>query len=351
VNPDEETKMEDETRYPDDSQVQAALRRCWQPVARVADLAAGPTRAVLLGEPLAVFLTEFGEPAVLADRCPHRGASLAMGAVSGASIRCPYHGWEWEGGGGHCTRIPSLADQRQIPPAAIAAAYRARERWGLVWTVLEEPLGELPNVPWFDPRRWTWGHGTPFELPVSLGVMIENFRDVAHFSFVHKTTLGAVPETVEPLEVERRGIELMMCRKMRAGPGAEDIWGSLRELRYHAIAPNFTSALMVTTAGDRGLLHAARAVSQTESVHYWIEGFDEDYDEYTLAEAIEFEERVYAEDLPIVAAIEPRCLSLDPAGDLSTVADRFTLAYRQAFAEFVRRALCEDEPQSRSIAS
>jgi phenylpropionate dioxygenase-like ring-hydroxylating dioxygenase large terminal subunit len=339
------------TDYPDSEQVQAALRRCWQPVARIGDLECGPQRAVLLGEPLTVFLRESGEPAVLADRCPHRGASLSLGQVRGEAVQCPYHGWEWEGRGGRCTRIPSLADQRQIPPAAIAAAYPARERWGLVWTALEQPIGELPDVPWFDSQQWRWGHGTPFQLPVALGVMIENFRDVAHFSFVHSPTLGAVPEVVEPLEVERRGREVTMRRKMRAGDGAEEIWGSLRELRYHTIAPNFTSAQMLTTKGERGLLHAARSISATESEHYWIEGFTEDYDDYTLAEAIEFEERIYAEDLPIVAAIEPPGLSLDPDADINTLADRFTLAYRQAFTEFVWRALAEGEAQSSSIAS
>jgi len=45
----------------------------------VQDLERGPQRAILLGEALAVFLTENGESAVVADRCAHRGASLSMG--------------------------------------------------------------------------------------------------------------------------------------------------------------------------------------------------------------------------------------------------------------------------------
>jgi phenylpropionate dioxygenase-like ring-hydroxylating dioxygenase large terminal subunit len=299
----------------------------------------GPRRSVLLGEALAVFMTETGRPAVVADRCEHRGASLSMGKVRGESVQCPYHGWEWSGRNGTCTRVPSLVDQRQIPPDARIRCYPVREQWGLVWTALEEPLGELPSVPWFDPDSWIWGHGTPFELPVGIGVMIENFRDVAHFSFVHRTTLGAIPEAVEPLQVERDGPEVRMNRKMGAGDGAEQIWESLSELRYCTIAPNFASAQMLTGAGERGLLHAARAISPTESEHFWIEGFASDYEDHSLAEAIEFEERVYAEDLPIIAAIEPRELSLDPNSDLNTLADGFTLAYRRAFSEFVVQAL------------
>jgi len=238
-------------------------------------------------------------------------------------------------------RVPSLPDQSQIPPCACIRAYPARTHLGLVWTVLEEPLGELPSVPWFDENKWIWGHGTPFELPVGLGVMIENFRDIAHFAFVHQATLGAMPEVVEPLEPKRNGLEVTLRRDMRAGEGAEEIWGSLREVVYHVIAPNFTSGQMLTDGGERCLLHAARAISASESAHYWIVGLSEDFDEYSLEDAIESEERVYAEDRAIISAVEPQELPLDPNTDLSTLADRLTLTYRQAFVDFVQLALDE----------
>jgi phenylpropionate dioxygenase-like ring-hydroxylating dioxygenase large terminal subunit len=329
------------SQVPTSEHVSLALRRCWQPVARLQDLENGPQRAVLLGEALAVFLAENGEPAVVADRCAHRGASLSMGKVRGESIQCPYHGWEWAGRDGACTRIPSLSDQRQIQSRAWIRVYPARQQWGLVWTVLDEPLGGLPDLPWFDTAEWTWGHGTPFELPVSMGVMIENFRDVAHFAFVHQETLGALPEVIEPLEPERRGLEVTLRRKMEFGDEANAVWGELREVNYHAIAPNFTSFRMFTAEGERCLLHAARAISATESAHYWIEAGLENFDEERLERAIDFDARIYAEDLPIISAIEPRELPLDPTADANALADRFTLAYRQAFGEFVRRALAE----------
>jgi len=51
---------------PSSEDVALALRHCWQPVARLQDLEDGPQRAVLLDEPLAVFLTDSGEAAVVA---------------------------------------------------------------------------------------------------------------------------------------------------------------------------------------------------------------------------------------------------------------------------------------------
>jgi phenylpropionate dioxygenase-like ring-hydroxylating dioxygenase large terminal subunit len=325
-------------RAPTSEEVALALRHCWQPVARLEDLKEGPQQAVLLGEALAVFLTESGKPAVVADRCAHRGASLSMGKVEGNSIQCPYHGWQW-GENGACTRVPSLPDQSQIPPRARIAAFPVREQWGMVWTVLEEPLGDLPTLPWFDAETWTWGHGTPFELPVGFGIMVENFRDVSHFAFVHQATLGAMPEVIEPLEPESNGREVILRRKVEWGDDAAAVWGALQEMHYHAIAPNFISARILTADGERCLLHAARTISATESAHYWIEGGLENFDEQSVEEAIAYDWRVYSEDLPIISAIQPPELPLDPNADVNTLADRFTLAYRAAFREFVDRAL------------
>lgn len=323
---------------PSGEQVESALRRCWQPLGRVDDLRDGPQRVVLLGQPLAVFLTEGGEPAVVADRCPHRGASLSGGQVCGESLQCPYHGWQWRGDGS-CTRIPSLADQGQIPARARVAAYPVREQWGLVWSALEEPLGDLPQAPWLERGDWRLGHGPSFELPVSFGVMIENYRDVAHFAFVHKDTLE-MPEVIEPLAVSREGIVVEMQRGMRGGAESDPIWDGLREIRYRTVAPNFASGHLRADKGERCLLHAARAISATESAHYWLAGVTADYD-YSLEETIASEERLYAEDRPVVSTVQPRQLSLDTEAELSTLADNFTLAYRRAFAEFTREALAQ----------
>jgi nitrite reductase/ring-hydroxylating ferredoxin subunit len=328
---------EPEQRAPGGEEVGRALRRCWQPVARVEDLRAGPRRAVLGGEALAVFMTEGGEPAVLADRCPHRGASLSMGAVRGACIECPYHGWRWRGADGSCARVPSLAEEARIPERAVAKAYPARTRWGLVWTSLEDPLVRMPELEWFSEESWRWAQGEPFEVPVSIGVVIENFRDVAHFAFVHRESFGAIPEIVEPLSPRRDGLEVTMQRPMRAGEGGLESWGSLREIRYHTIAPNVTSARMWTDEGERCLVHAARAISESESAHYWLAGISEDFRGASLEEVLAAEEQLYAEDRAVVATVTPPELPLAET-DVSALADRFTLEYRRAFADFVRSA-------------
>jgi phenylpropionate dioxygenase-like ring-hydroxylating dioxygenase large terminal subunit len=284
-------------------------------------------------------MTESGQVAVLADRCVHRGAPLSMGQVCGEAVQCPYHGWEWASNGS-CVRIPSLEDQKQIPPRAEIPAYPVRQQWGLVWTALEHPIVEPPKLPWFEEHDWTTADGPPFELPVAMGLWIENFRDVAHFAFVHRETLGDVPEKVEPLEVERHGFEVEMQRVTLNAPGGDESWDSLREIGYHAIAPNLISAQLFFDDGSRRcMVHVARATSATESFHYWIAGKSSDYNRFGIDDILAAEKRLYDEDREIVSAITPPELELHGRGEVSTVADSFTLAYRQTFIDFLEFAL------------
>ena len=46
------------------------------------------------GEPGAVPLAQ-GELGLMAERCPHRGASMVYGIPEDGGLRCPYHGWKF----------------------------------------------------------------------------------------------------------------------------------------------------------------------------------------------------------------------------------------------------------------
>src|SRR6266508_586398 len=71
------------------------LRRYWHPVAFAQELTdENPTQFVrILGEDLVLFRDKSGGVGLLADRCPHRGASLLYGRVEERGIACAYHGW------------------------------------------------------------------------------------------------------------------------------------------------------------------------------------------------------------------------------------------------------------------
>ena len=128
----------------------------------------GPQRAVLLGEALAVFLTESGEPAVVSDRCAHRGASLSMGEVRARAFSAPTTAGSGTAATGPARGSPRLPTRTRSPRAPGSRPFRhgsiggwSGRRWRSRWA-------SRRACPWFDPDEWTWGHGTPFELPVGL---------------------------------------------------------------------------------------------------------------------------------------------------------------------------------------
>src|SRR5438876_1188142 len=67
------------------------LRRFWQPVAFVRELAATPMRVQILGEDLVVFRDHGGRFGALHLHCAHRGTSLEFGIPVERGIRCCYH--------------------------------------------------------------------------------------------------------------------------------------------------------------------------------------------------------------------------------------------------------------------
>ena len=280
---------------------------------------------------------------MVSDRCAHRGASLSMGEVQGEGdpVPLPRLGVGRRRRALHAdplTRRPGpdpAAGPDPAPSRCGSSGGWSGRRWRSRWASRRQ-------LPWFEPEQWRWGHGTPFELPVGFGVMIENFRDVAHFAFVHQATLGAIPEVVEPLEVERDGLEVTMSREtMESEPGVRRSGARCVRSTTTRSRPTSRRPGMFTTKGERCLLHCC-ASDQRHRVGALLDRgtLSEDFDElHASRRRSSPRSALYAEDRAIISAVEPRELPLDPDADVSTLADRFTLAYRQAFAEFVRRAL------------
>lgn len=75
-------------------------------VGRVQDFRIGRGRQVdVEGAKIAVFLTRDGWIA-LDDTCPHMGASLADGRLSGHELQCSWHEWRFDTATGRCPLRP-----------------------------------------------------------------------------------------------------------------------------------------------------------------------------------------------------------------------------------------------------
>ena len=165
----------------------------WFALARSVDL---PPKGVLplhlFGHELVLFRTEDGQARLSEAYCPHLGAHLGHGgSVVGQSLRCPFHGWCFDGDSGRCTEIPFA---RKIPPRARITTWPVRELDGMVLVYRgpdassqlglfgQEPSWEVPAVQsdeWTGPTYCTW------QLRTCCLEILENTVDAAHLPAVH----------------------------------------------------------------------------------------------------------------------------------------------------------------------
>jgi 5,5'-dehydrodivanillate O-demethylase len=128
------------------------LRRYWHPVAATATLDAEPVLPVkLLGENLALYRSPTGELGLIAERCPHRGASMVYGIPEEGGLRCPYHGWKFSGSGA-CMEQPAEPPDSTFRHRVRIPAYPVQELGGLIWAYLGP--APVPILPRYDMFTW-----------------------------------------------------------------------------------------------------------------------------------------------------------------------------------------------------
>jgi nitrite reductase/ring-hydroxylating ferredoxin subunit len=127
--------------------------------------------------------------------CPHLGAHVGVGGtVVGATIRCPFHGWRFDGDGS-CAEIP-YSDRTNR--RAVLRSYPTIERNGLVFAWYHPggspPRWEIPKVEQFGDPEWTDYVATSYTIRSIPQEMGENSVDPAHFRYVHGTEYVATVE-------------------------------------------------------------------------------------------------------------------------------------------------------------
>jgi nitrite reductase/ring-hydroxylating ferredoxin subunit len=183
----------------------------WICVAYDREIARGEVKPVrCAGRELVLFRGDDGKVRALDAHCPHLGAHLGVGGrVEGNELRCPFHGWRFDGKGA-CTRIPHA---RKIPPRARASAWAVREANGFVFVWHDRegrpPWFEIPAEPEHDSPEWSRPHRVEYTIRSRWRELSENAVDRAHFAALH-----AYPEPPE-LAFETDGPRYSMRSKVR----------------------------------------------------------------------------------------------------------------------------------------
>ncbi len=147
-----------------------------------------PVHVRMLGFDFVLFRDSGGKVHCLSNLCVHRGASLAHGKVKGDCIECPYHGWQFQGEDGACTKIPSLGPDAKIPARAKVDSYPTQEKYGLIFAFLGDlPESERPpimDIPEYGQDGWRVTTQV-YEWTANYQRAVENTLDPAHTEFVH----------------------------------------------------------------------------------------------------------------------------------------------------------------------
>ena len=77
-------------------------------VAKASEISSGTGKVVEAGgKPIAVFNCD-GTFYAIDNTCAHRGGPLAEGSLSGTTVACPWHGWEYDVKTGACQVDPAI---------------------------------------------------------------------------------------------------------------------------------------------------------------------------------------------------------------------------------------------------
>jgi phenylpropionate dioxygenase-like ring-hydroxylating dioxygenase large terminal subunit len=166
------------------------MRRFWIPALlshEIAEPDSAPVRVVLLGERLVAFRDSNGRVGLLDEQCPHRRASLALGANERCGLRCLYHGWKFDVDG-NCVDTPAEPVNSSLKDRVKAKAYPTIDKGGVVWTYMG-PADSRPPFPEYEWLNLPPGHCQAFKIQedCNYAQAVEGTIDTAHAGVLHRS--------------------------------------------------------------------------------------------------------------------------------------------------------------------
>lgn len=145
----------------------------------------GIKAAKYFGRELVIFRGENRQARVMDAHCPHLGAHLGIGGkVVDNTIKCPYHGWRFDGCG-TCVDVPLST---KIPGRARLKTWPVVERNGVIFAHYHAeglaPDFEIPDIPEYTSGQFAHGR-TGRMIRAHIQETQENMIDTGHFNFIH----------------------------------------------------------------------------------------------------------------------------------------------------------------------
>ncbi len=260
----------------------ALLRRYWYPIAASEEMRTAWTKRVrLLGEELVLFRDRSGRFGLIAEQCPHRRASLAYGIPEADGIRCPYHGWKFDGTGS-CLDQPNEPAESTFKDRVQTAAYPVEELGGMLFAYMgPKPVPQLPRLDGFVATGTIRMIGQTL-VPCNWLQIMENSLDPVHTEWLHGHLQEWVEEQRDGVKpkyaLSRHHVKIafeefeygIYKRRLMQGQSEDvDDWRV-----GHPVM--FPCTLSVGSAGGFWTMYALQIrvpVDDTHTLHYWYTAF------------------------------------------------------------------------------
>jgi phenylpropionate dioxygenase-like ring-hydroxylating dioxygenase large terminal subunit len=208
-------------------------------------------------------------------------------------------------------------------------------RYCCIFTTLGEPKRPLPEIAEFDePDRRVTGCGS-VGVNTSPYRLVENFLDMAHFSFIHTDILGA-PDRTEVLAYKtehRKDVDEIWaidCTFYQPAASKASTTGQMTRYVYRVMSP-FSVMLYKNVNGDPTRNDAIcvfiQPKGETECLAYMPMAIVDE--KSATADLIDFQQSIFLQDRVILENQRPALLPLDPTYELPTRADASSIAYRR----------------------
>lgn len=319
------------------------LKNFWYAVEEAGSITNKPKRVTVLGQDLALFRGTNGKISALSDLCVHRGGSLANGWLEGDCVRCPYHGWAFDGSGA-CTDIPAQPKAARIPKKAHVDAYPVEERYGWVWVFLgdipEEERPPIPPIPEFGLPGWKAIYGE-FTWKAHYSRVVENGIDIAHTPFVHRNSFGNIeaPE-IEDYEVTKTDTSAHFSATLMP-PLPKGIWKYARRKRSPVVAsvdvymPSITRLHLKFGKWETIVIDSNIPIDEKTTLTRYIQLRNFFTGAWADRDSRKRMTKIFLEDQPTVEAQRPELLPYDLGAELHLRSDAMAVAFRKLRAKYL----------------
>jgi phenylpropionate dioxygenase-like ring-hydroxylating dioxygenase large terminal subunit len=328
------------------------LRDAWYVAGWGEQLAPGPARIKVLNESIALYRLQDGRSVALADRCPHRSASLSGGQIINDALQCPYHGLRFDAQG-RCVHNPH--GNGAIPPRAHVKAYPLVERHHALWvwmgeaTEADESL--IPDFSIYDDASLVSSRGY-LHVRSNYELINDNLLDLSHAAFLHPFLTNDGAPARSRTEVKQDGTTVwsyMWNDKEPLTPLFKLVWdgkGEICDMRAHMRWTAPSSLLLDVGVTEVGAppaegpalpsAHLLTPETDTSTHYFWMVGRNRQPDNVELGQIIHsgIARAFTTEDEPMITRVAENMggaefWSLKPAilpGDAAALQARRVLA-------------------------